>query len=383
MPPIRDGTSFMLTVQLQTGCAALHRSATERPRIGAMRAMQRPVQPGSPIRSAGQHRHCISAHSKDSRSKKFFRCAEFSRSSALERRRCAAVRHKQEKEKMEYLTNKKIKEKLSRIAFAPHGIELTSAKNYSNFYNKGGNVFHIHGEGNEKVTRKTFANWLRTIPEKENIFTVFKLLIMRGMTRLNLTNQDFPFTSIKEEIDYNLKLTGLNKIDAIYFAEDNSNYSIQLIQKTIHQLIENGLVNYIGLFNWSLDRIKEYNIFQKKKNQEGVSFIITTELSILKPNFGIYDGYIEIDEEFENYLVEEGLLLIAWTTNFNQSPLKGNKVDIKSMKNTRERKRWNSEHNLKLSDKINQYCELKRIRPHQLNISFVKNRKYDYFDFNI
>ena len=46
----------MRDVQLQSGCAALHRAATERPRIGAMRAMQRPVQPGTPIRSAGQHR---------------------------------------------------------------------------------------------------------------------------------------------------------------------------------------------------------------------------------------------------------------------------------------------------------------------------------------
>ena len=81
----------MRDVQLQSGSAALHRSATERPRIGAMRAMQRPVQPGTPIRSAAQHRTLHQRSFQRLQSEKIFRCAEFSRSSALERRRCAAV----------------------------------------------------------------------------------------------------------------------------------------------------------------------------------------------------------------------------------------------------------------------------------------------------
>ena len=278
---------------------------------------------------------------------------------------------------MEYINNCRIKEKLSKIALAPHGVKSTNEKNYSNYFRKGGNVFHIHGEGGEEVTRQTFANWIVDIPLSERPFTIFQTAHNDGDDPERFEDSRFTYHSIKEEIQYNLNLTGIKKIDAIYFAEDNLEYEIVDIQETIDRLIYEGLVDYVGLYNWSLERIRDLQKSAKSKNQKSISFIITTEYSLLMPNFGTWDGYVLINEDFKKYLEEEDLLLIAWTTDFNQSPLKDDTIDIESIEDPRERQRWFSNVNQTRAKRINEYCKSHKTTPSFLNISYLKNQKFD------
>ncbi len=278
---------------------------------------------------------------------------------------------------MEYIENCRFKEKLSIIGYAPHGIDLTSAANYSNYYDSGGNVFHLHGEGNEMVTRRTFGNWLKMSQRPKKVFTIFQVAHNDGDDPERFHKSRFSLESIEREINFNLELTGLDKIDAIYLADDNTNYPIALMQETIHGLIKLGYVNYVGLFNWSLKRVKDLISVSRENKQESISFILTTEYSILKPNFGVWTGYTQIDKEFEDYIAKEDLLLVVWTTDFNQSPLKTRMVDIKSNSDSHEGRRLTSKYNLEVSRRINDYCHAKNVSPSQVNISFLKNRKFD------
>lgn len=279
---------------------------------------------------------------------------------------------------MQYLEKKQFETKLSRFVFAPHMAQKEpDTADYQKFFDVGGNAFHLHGEGDETVTRTTFGKWINEKNISDDVFVFAQIAHDDGDDPSTFDGSRYSKTRLEQEIRDNLELIQRDHIEALYFGGDNENYSVVDILASMNHQIALGIVNHFGVFNWTPERIAKLQTAAKEKSLTGFTFIITTELCMATPTSAVWEGYTPIDTTMKHVIQEHDLCVLGWATDFNQSLFAPNAFDPNNMPEDRRKKRWYTSDNIVLMEKITSHCKTTQTTARQINLSWMLNQTFD------
>lgn len=172
---------------------------------------------------------------------------------------------------MRYEILKGTNDRVSKIALGTdvYGTDLdgeTSTLLLDEFCERGGNIIDtasVYGGETEHVSERLIGDWLKNKRNRHNLFISTK----GGHPRVS--SMHIPRLSageIESDIDTSLKNLGVDYVDIYWLHRDDERLPVEPIMQTLHSLVKKGKTRYIGMSNWSCNRIEKANEYARKNN---------------------------------------------------------------------------------------------------------------------
>ncbi|MDY3928933.1 MAG: aldo/keto reductase [Clostridia bacterium] len=260
---------------------------------------------------------------------------------------------------MRYEVLKGTKDTVSKIAlgtdvYGTYLAESTAVSLLDEFCELGGTIIDtasVYGGEDDNISEKLIGKWMKEKKNRNKIFISTK----GGHPRVNTMNiSRLSKEEIEHDIDLSLKNLGIDCIDIYWLHRDDEGLPTEPIVDILDELVKKGKTRYIGLSNWTCQRINEANEYAKENNKIK---IISSQIqySIARAVVENNDPTLVLmnDKEYE-YFKNHDLSVFAFA-----SQAKGffSKLDAGGIENLSDkaRKRYLSDINLEI------YGNLKKI----------------------
>ncbi len=181
---------------------------------------------------------------------------------------------------MKYDILKGTTDKISRIALGTdvYGSALDSGMSISlldNYCELGGNVIDtasVYGGEDEHISEKLIGKWLKSKHNRDKLFISTK----GGHPKTSdMSISRLSRKEIESDIDNSLKNLGVDYIDIYWLHRDDASIAVSEIMDTLNTLVKKGKTRYIGMSNWTCERINEANEYAEKN---GYAKLISSQI---------------------------------------------------------------------------------------------------------
>lgn len=181
---------------------------------------------------------------------------------------------------MKYDILKGTTDKISRIALGTdvYGSALDSGMSISlldNYCELGGNVIDtasVYGGEDEHISEKLIGKWLKSKHNRDKLFISTK----GGHPKTSdMSISRLSRKEIESDIDSSLKNLGVDYIDIYWLHRDDASIAAGEIMDTLNTLVKKGKTRYIGMSNWTCERINEANEYAEKN---GYAKLISSQI---------------------------------------------------------------------------------------------------------
>lgn len=181
---------------------------------------------------------------------------------------------------MKYDILKGTTDKISRIALGTdvYGSALDSGMSISlldNYCELGGNVIDtasVYGGEDEHISEKLIGKWLKSKHNRDKLFISTK----GGHPKTSdMSISRLSRKEIESDIDSSLKNLGVDYIDIYWLHRDDTSIAAGEIMDTLNTLVKKGKTRYIGMSNWTCERINEANEYAEKN---GYAKLISSQI---------------------------------------------------------------------------------------------------------
>ncbi len=176
---------------------------------------------------------------------------------------------------MRYEILKGTTDKIGKIALGTdvYGTDLdkdTALSLLNEFCELGGNVIDtasVYGGEYDNISEKFIGKWMKEKKNRNDIFISTKGAHPRvdTMNISRLSKED-----IEHDIDLSLKNLGTDHIDIYWLHRDDERLPVEPIMDTLNELVKKGKTRYIGMSNWTCERINKANEYAKKNNMANI-----------------------------------------------------------------------------------------------------------------
>ena len=172
---------------------------------------------------------------------------------------------------MRYETLKGTNDKIGKIALGTdvYGSDLdkdTAKALLNEFCELGGNVIDtalMYGGQDEHISEKFLGQWMREKKNRNSLFISTKGAHPRVET-MNISR--LSKEELEHDIDLSLKNLGIDYIDIYWLHRDDERLPVEPIMDTLNGFVKKGKTRYIGMSNWTSERINKANEYAEKNN---------------------------------------------------------------------------------------------------------------------
>ncbi len=199
------------------------------------------------------------------------------------------------------------------------GLTMTEEESFnvlSAFLKKGGNlidtalVYSDWAEGERSRSEKIIGRWLKSGIKRDDV-----IISTKGGHPI-LGHMDIPRLSEDEifsDIDKSLTHLGVDYVDIYWLHRDARYLPVGEIMETLGELVKTGKTRYIGMSNWTYDRIDQANKYAEEHKLPKVfsSQIQYSAAECIKEN--IDPTLVLMKEEEYNYFKEKKMPVFAYS----------------------------------------------------------------------
>ena len=203
------------------------------------------------------------------------------------------------------------------------------------------------------IEKLWIGKWLKKKNNRHNLIISTK----GGHPNLDTMNiSRLSHDELHSDLESSLKNLGTDYIDIYWLHRDDINVPVIEIANTLNEFVKSGKVRYIGLSNWTAERIDEFNRYALKNNL-APAVASQIQYSIAEPNYEINDPTLVIMNDTEyKYYKKHDMCVFAFA-----SQAKGffSKIDKGGISNLSEkaRIRYLNEKSLKTYEEIKKLSE--------------------------
>ena len=180
-----------------------------------------------------------------------------------------------------------------------HGLAL-----FDDFFERGGTAFdtaHIYGGG---MGEKVLGHWLKTRGVRDQV-----TILVKGAHPPNCSLQ-----GMREELAISLDRLGIESGDIYMMHRDNLEIPVDEWVDALNQQKNSGKFAVFGGSNWSLQRLKEANVYAQKSGLQGMS-VASNNFSLARMVDPVWDGCASSsDAASRQWFIENGLSLFSWSS---------------------------------------------------------------------
>ncbi len=202
------------------------------------------------------------------------------------------------------------------LASAPN---IADRQSLAAFHAIGGNIFHLHGEGGETESRNRFGQWLSVRRAHRHDLIVLTQVCHEGYDPVAETAIDRLAPShLRHDISEDLALLQTDYLDAVYFAGPPAlDFDPEPLLYALAAEISQRRIRAFGVFNWPPELIRRAIVAAaRSRDLPGISFIVTTELSLAAPTRPRWPGYVPF-ADLRPVVTELQLTVFAWLDQAN------------------------------------------------------------------
>jgi aryl-alcohol dehydrogenase-like predicted oxidoreductase len=162
-------------------------------------------------------------------------------------------------------------------------------------------------------SERILGDWLKSSGKRDKVILATK----GGHPPLeDWTAQRLGADDLRHDLELSLSALRTDRIDLYWLHRDNPDRPVEDIMTTVHQLITEGKVRYVGASNWSVSRVRSANAFARKN---GLSPFVATQMQWnlatrwMRPP-PVHQGLTTFDIGAERLHMEEALTAIPYNS---------------------------------------------------------------------
>lgn len=225
------------------------------------------------------------------------------------------------------------------------------------------------------TSERTIGAWLRRYAGREGLFIGTKGGLMpRGY---NSDRGNLDASHLAEELHESLESLGTDYVDVFWLHRDERERPVEEIVDTCEAFVRQGLVRYLGVSNWTTERIRQANSYARDTGKQGFSMSqIQFGLGICTPGAWGDDSVVCMDEPSYEWYQQADLPLYAYSAQaqgfFSQVLTQGsNALDEDT------RKKYLTEENLARAGIMAQISEREGIPIAAMVLNYVLSREFE------
>jgi len=200
---------------------------------------------------------------------------------------------------------------LSALMAAPSSAEPdTQIAGLSAYHRMGGHAIHLHGEGGETHSRRATGEWLREHGLRQAFFLCTQICHDEWDDTAQRPIDRFTPEAVHEDITTDLELLETNYLDLVYL-DDRPDVRFESVIDALGREIANGRVCALGVRNWTADRICAAHDYAAHVAGQGITALITTELSPFASTSPLWPEYVPFDSTISQAVRELELVVFA------------------------------------------------------------------------
>jgi aryl-alcohol dehydrogenase-like predicted oxidoreductase len=227
----------------------------------------------------------------------------------------------------------------------------------------------------ERAARRTAeatGKWLRDHNLRSEFFLCTQICHQGWDAARQIAVNRLTPEAMEEDVAADLRLLGTDYLDFVYFGNTPSE-PVESIIEAVTKQIRRGRVRAFGVRNWSVEQIKMANSYAVPVGVQGISAIVTTELSFLKATCPLWPEDVPFTQ-LEPMVCELGLGVFAHADDFNQ----GRHLfdDGGPQPESRWTQRWNHPDNRVLVQRVREFAVPRGLAPSAVNLAWLLNRPF-------
>lgn len=171
----------------------------------------------------------------------------------------------------------------------------------------GGNTIDLANIYNNGESEKAVGLWL-----KENNLRDEIIILDKGAHH-DANGPRVTPEAIEQDLMESLNRLQIEYIDIYMLHRDDPAIPVKVIVDALNKHIQEGIVQVIGVSNWTTQRIQEANDYAKKNNLKGFA-VNSPNLSLAKANEPRWPGCVSVDKKDKKWHKENELPLFAWSS---------------------------------------------------------------------
>lgn len=286
---------------------------------------------------------------------------------------------------MKYKILNKTDIKVSSIAIGSHnfGSDLDEKQSYEildYFTENGGTVIDTAAgysnwlEGEKSRSEKLIGRWLRGKKRNSVIISTKGGLPYHKTPNVSRLTHD----EVREDIVGSLKRLNVDYIDIYWLHRDDIKKGVAEIMEMLHMFVKEGKTRYIGMSNWTHERIQEANNYARNN---GLTEIIASQIqyNMAIPNIENNDPTLVLmnDKEYK-YFKENKMNVFAFSSQAKGFFSKIEKGGVEAL-SKKARDRFFNAQSISVYEKLKEVSKITGYSVGQLVISTLSSNK----DFNV
>ena len=248
------------------------------------------------------------------------------------------------------------------------------------FYEQGGNVidtarnYYEGVENGRGKSEQTIGKWMleRGIRDKVYISTKGGVRNEGKTFFINLSREN-----LLEECKQSLEALQTDYLDIYLLHRDEPERRVEEIVESLEAVRECGRAKVTGVCNWTAKRVKEANAYARKHNLTPFRIVQTWwSIAAYTPNMWNDPTTTWMDEEMYEYLKEEDLLAMAYTSQakgFFQKAMRDGYENVDSFL----KHRIATDENLRRLETIQEYCRKNDVSPTAVVNGYITDNDVD------
>lgn len=174
----------------------------------------------------------------------------------------------------------------------------------------GGDALHLHGEGGEIHSRQVTGEWLTAGANRDAFFLCTQICHDAWDEEAQSEINRFLPEAVHDDLELDLRLLGTSYVDMVYL-DDRPNENLEPVIEAICSEISCGRVRAFGVRNFTAERVRDADAIGRRLSNDGVTAIITTELTPLVSRAPLWPGYVPFDLALRQAAVDLELVVFA------------------------------------------------------------------------
>lgn len=195
---------------------------------------------------------------------------------------------------------------IGSMMFSPSKMDYTTEL-LNAYVEAGGNTIdlaHIYNNGDSE---KAVGLWL-----KENNLRDEIVILDKGAHH-DANGPRVTPEAIEQDLKESLQRLQVEYIDIYMLHRDDPNIPVEVIVDALNKYIQEGLVQTIGVSNWTTQRIQEANNYAKNNNLIGFA-VNSPNLCLAKANEPRWPGCVSVDDNDRKWHTDNKFPLFAWSS---------------------------------------------------------------------
>ncbi len=234
------------------------------------------------------------------------------------------------------------------------------------FYDNGGTVidtarnYYEWVENGRGKSEECIGRWLEKRKNREKVCLSTKCGVKN---KGKVWNIDLSKDALICELNESLEALHTDYIDIYLLHRDEKERAVEEIVDTMQLIKEQGKIRYLGVSNWSCERVKAANDYAIKNKLEPFKFVQTWwSLAEYKYEMWNDDNTTHMDDDMYSYMLQNNMIGMAYTSQckgFFQKAIKDGLENVSEFL----RHRIVTERNLKKLEYIKRHCILNNVSP--------------------